>query len=214
MDPRPQAADRDWFIIGRWQEYDGEQRANLLRVVGIGVFYLIELINYRGLHLGVLQLPAVVDRPFHLAVTFLAIAWTMVALGVFVCLRHQFFPAALKYVSTGCDLVLLTSILAAADGPRSPLLVGYFLILALAALRFSLGLIWFASAGAVACYLYLLGYARWFADRDLRVPRYHELIFLFALVLTGVFLGQVIRRVRRLAEEYARRIGGPQRGTS
>lgn len=211
LQQRP-AADREWFIVGRWQEYDGEQRANLLRIVGIGVFYAVELINYHGLHLGVLEMPAVVDRPFHLAVTFLAVAWTMVALGVFLCLRNQFFPAALKYVSTSCDLVLLTSILCVADGPRSPLVVGYFLVLVVAALRFNLELIWFATAAAAACYLYLLGYARWFADRDIRVPRYHQLIFLLAVVMTGVFLGQVVRRVRRLAEDYARRIGPPGGG--
>lgn len=45
IDPRPAAEDRDWYIIGRWQEYDGERRANLLRIIGIGAFYLIELIN-------------------------------------------------------------------------------------------------------------------------------------------------------------------------
>ena len=81
-------------------------------------------------------------------------------------------------------------------------------LLVVAALRFNLELIWFSTAGALACYLYLLGYARWFADRDIRVPRYHQLIFLLAVVLTGVFLGQVIRRVRRLAEDYARRVEG------
>jgi hypothetical protein len=58
----------------------------------------------------------------------------------------------------------------------------------------------------MAGYLALLGYAKWFADRDLRVPRYHQIILLLALALTGVVLGQVIRRVRRIAEEYAARI--------
>jgi hypothetical protein len=38
-------ADRQWFISGRWQEYEGESRANLLRVAGIALFYLIELLN-------------------------------------------------------------------------------------------------------------------------------------------------------------------------
>ena len=40
----------------------------------------------------------------------------------------------LKFLSAGCDVVLLTSILTIADGPRSALAVGYFLLLALAAL--------------------------------------------------------------------------------
>ena len=47
--------------------------------------------------------PEIRDRPFHLAVTALAVAWTMVGLAVHSCLRLRFFPAALKFASTGCD---------------------------------------------------------------------------------------------------------------
>src|SRR5262249_16238973 len=146
--------ERQWFIVGRWQEFEGEGRANLLRILGIGAFYAVELINYHGLHLGFLEMPAIVDRPFHLAVTALAVAWVMVSLGVFLCLQQRFFPSSLKFISTGCDILLLTSVLTVADGPRSPLVVGYFPLLALAALRFSLPLVWFTTVGSMAGYLF------------------------------------------------------------
>jgi hypothetical protein len=212
LDSADAAADRRWYIVGRWQEYEGEGRANLLRIVGVSAFYLVELANYYGLHLGFLEIPPTVERPAHLAITALALCWAIVAGAVLMCRQLRFFPAALKVISTGCDILLLTAVLTVADGPRSPLIVGYFLILTLAALRFSLALVWFATAGTAAAYLFLLGYARWFADRDLRVPRYQQLIFLLAVVLTGVILGQVIRRVRRLADAYARAIGGARPG--
>jgi hypothetical protein len=203
---RAEAGDRQWFIVGRWQEYDGEGRTNLLRIVGIAAFYIVELINYHGLNLGFFQMPRIRDRPFHLAVTALAVSWTMVALAILLCLRRHIFPAALKFLSTGGDLVLLTCVLTVADGPRSPLVVAYFLILALATLRLSLSLVRFATAGAMAGYVVLLGHAAWFAPRDIRVPRYHELIVLLALGLTGITLGQVVRRVRALADAYAARL--------
>ena len=38
-DPSAARDDREWFIVGRWQEYEGEARANLLRIAGIGAFY-------------------------------------------------------------------------------------------------------------------------------------------------------------------------------
>ncbi|MGD0900943.1 MAG: hypothetical protein ABR915_24180, partial [Thermoguttaceae bacterium] len=79
-------ADRPWFIVGRWQEYEGEARANLLRIAGIGAFYLVELVNYYGLRLGPLEMPAVVSRQFHQAVTAMAVAWALVGLGVLFCL--------------------------------------------------------------------------------------------------------------------------------
>ena len=67
------------------------------------------------------------------------------------------------------------------------------MILALAALRFSTPLVQFASVGAVAGYVFVLGYAKWFTHRDLVVPRYHEIIVVLALALTGITLGQVTR---------------------
>lgn len=202
--------DRQWFIVGRWQEYEGETRANLLRIIGIAAFYIVELANYYGVRLGAFEMPRVVDKPFHQAVTALAVAWTIVSLLVLYCLSHRIFPALLKFVSTACDVVLLTAILVVADGPKSPLVVGYFLLIALSALRFNLPLIWMATAGSMAGYLVLLGDAKWF-DESVRVPRYHQIIFLLALALSGIVLGQVIRRVRHLARDYAARVDS-QRG--
>jgi hypothetical protein len=189
--------DRQWFIVGRWQEYEGEGRANLLRIAGIGVFYCVELANYWA---------GVVDRPFHQAMTALALAWAMMGLGVLVCLTQHVFPTSLKFLSTAADLVLFTAVLLLADGPKSPLIVAYFLLIVLAALRFSLRLIWFASAASILSYMFVLGYARWFTERDIRVARYQQAIVLLALALTGIVLGQVIRRVRAIALEYAARV--------
>jgi len=204
------SADRQWYIVGRWQEYEGEARANLLRIIAVAAFYGIELLNYHGLQIGFLNMPRAenISREFHVAVTALAVAWTMVGLGVLLCLRRQIFPAILKFVSTGLDLLLLTSILMLADGPRSPLVAAYFLIIALATLRFNLPLVRFAAIGAMLGYLILLGHDKWFRfpRSDALVPRYHQLIVLLALGLTGIMLGQVVRRVHSIASAYARRL--------
>jgi hypothetical protein len=206
------AAERQWFIVGRWQEYDGEWRANLLRTASIAVFYGVELLGYYGLNLGWLQVEQSFSRQFHLAISGLAAAWVMVAFGTFYCLRIRMFPAALKYVTTGCDIVLLTAMLTAASGPQSPLVVGYFVVIAVAALRLQLRLVWCATVGSMAGYLFLLGFAKWhdtwlgIPHRDMEVPRYAQLITLLALGMTGVALGQVIRRVKGMAADYAARL--------
>lgn len=190
-------ADRQWFIASRWQEYAGESRANLLRLIGIASFYTVELVNYYWL--------GGVERPFHIQVTALAITWSMLALGVYWCLQLRIFPEWLKFLTSGIDVLLLTSVLTLADGPKSPLVVGYFALLALATLRLSLSLIWFTSGACLAGYVFLLGHAKWFAENT-RVPQHYQLIFIVALVLTGVVLGQVIRRVRQLADDFALRL--------
>jgi hypothetical protein len=217
------ATERNWFIAQRWQAYDAEARANLLRIIAIGVFYAVHLWSYYSSQgklpqLGFWQLaePGEVGRQFHVLVTLLAAAWAMLALGILLALQQRIFPRWLPYFSTGCDIVLLTSIICLGAAARSPLVAGYFLILIMATLRLSLPLVWFATAGSAFAYLCVLGCARW-PDRfgltkllgesseQLRVPRYHQAITLLAIVLAGVMLGQIVRHVRRLAEQYAQR---------
>lgn len=207
------ARDRQWYIVERWQEYEGERRANLLRIIGIGTFYLVHLMHYHGLRIGALQLAdqGNMSRPFHVQVTLLAVIWTMLALGMLLSLQQRFFPRWLKHFSTGSDIVLMTAILLVSNGPRSPLIVGYFLIIVLATLRLNLSLVRFATVGSMLSYIGLLGCAKWpetfgKGEVDLRVPRYEQLIILVALGLTGILLGQVVRRVRHLAEEFAERV--------
>lgn len=210
----PGRADRQWYIVSRWQEYEAEARANLLRICGIGAFYLIELVNYYGVRLGPIHLAplAGVDAQFHARITILALLWAMLSLGVLMALRQNWFPGWLKYATTCLDVLLLTSILVVADGPKSPLVVAYFLVLLLAALRFNVRLVQCAAAACVAGYVFLLGYARFGTHRDLRVPRHEQAMVLLALALSGVILGQMARYVRRLAEDYQRRTSPPASG--
>ena len=198
---------RQWFIVNRWQQYESERRANIIRVIGILVFYSIELANYHGIRLGAFEWQKLggVTQEFHLRMTMIAVAWVAISLAVLVCLRRQIFPRGFIYATVLADLVLLTLVLLTADGSASPLVVVYFLILALAATRFSLLLIRVATAVAGLCYLFLLGAAKW-AGLGMTVPRHEQVIVLFALVLSGVILGQVVRRTRVAAEEYARRL--------
>jgi hypothetical protein len=201
--------ERQWFIVSRWQEYEGEARANLLRILCVGAFYIIELINH-GVQIGTLQLPQVVDDRFHQSMTGLAMAWSMLALVTLVCLRQHVFPAVLKFATTACDIVLMTMVLTIADGPRSPLVVGYFLVIALAALRLSLRLVWLATLGSMAGYIFLLGYVKYYAAAEraaaIAVPRYWQMIMLVGLALEGVILSQAIRRVRTMANDFAHRM--------
>ncbi len=201
--------NRQWFIVGRWQEYDGELRANLLRIIGIGAFYGVELLNRYGVNLGFVHLEPVVNEKFHQVVTLIAAGWVMVALATLFCLRTQIFPPLLKFATTTADIVFLTGLLMIADGPRSPLVIGYFLVIVLAALRLQLRLVWFASVGSMLGYLWLLGFVKWFDQREVKIealPRYHQIIFLLGLALTGIALGQLIRRVRAMAEHFAVRV--------
>lgn len=212
--------DRSWFITQRWQAYAAESRANLLRIIAIGLFYLIHLWSYFGSqgrlpNYGFLQIAesGEITKQFHLLITLIAVAWAMLALGILLALQNRIFPRWLPYLSTGCDIVLLTSIVYLGGMARSPLIVAYFLILILATLRLSLPLVWFATAGCGLAYLFVLGCAKWSVhgalaeslgqkSGEISVPRYHEMIMLVAILMAGVMLGQITRRVRNLAESF------------
>lgn len=214
--PTSTSTERDWYIAQRWQAYEAESRANLLRIIAIGAFYLVHLWSYFGSqgwlpNYGILQLAdsGEIGKRFHLLVTLLAVAWAMLAMGILLALQQRIFPRWLPYFSTACDIVLLTSIVCLGGMARSPLIVGYFLVLILATLRLSLPLIWFATAACGLAYLCVQGCAKWpeqlgftkllgASAADLRVPRYQQLIVLVAIVMAGVMLGQVVRRVRQL----------------
>ncbi len=211
--------NQPWHITQRWQQYEGEARANLLRIIAIGTFYLIHLWTYFSSQgklpeWGFLQLAgdAEIDRRFHVMVTLLALAWTMTAFAVHFALRQRYFPRWLSVASTLCDAVFLTSVLSISSGPRSPMVVGYFLIIILAALRLSLPLVRLATVASAIGYIVIQGVAKWpetfghATGVNLQVPRYHQLVVLVAIALSGILVGQIVRRTRRMAEDYAQRL--------
>lgn len=193
---------RQWRIVGRWQEYAGERRANLLRTIAIGAFYAVQLINFYVFEDG--SEGALV---FHKAVTSLAVAWALVALCITLCLRNRVFPASLKFLSTACDIALLTALALASEAKaNSPLVYVYFVIVLLAGLRFSLPLVWCATIGSMLAYLALVGMSdpTWF-DADHAIRPVEQLIVHLSLALTGILLGQIVRHARGMAGDYAAR---------
>ena len=90
----------------------------------------------------------------------------------------------------------------------SPLVMEMFLVLAIASLRFRIGLIWFATLGAMICYMLLVGSvdATWF-DSKHSTPVLTQAITLCSLAATGVVLGQIVRTPRRMADAFLERAG-------
>ena len=193
--------ERPWFVVSRWQQFAGEARANLLRVVALVAFYAVQL--YQFLFLNERNDAAV---SFQREVTLIVAAWSLVALAVLICLRRGVLPERLKYLSSAADIALLTLMARAGEGATGPLVHVYFLILATAALRFSLGLVWFTTIASAIAYLGLVGMAddSWF-DAEHTIPVIDQLITLVSLGLAGIILGQVVRRARPMALQFAER---------
>lgn len=208
--------DRQWYIVARWQEYEGEGRANLVRILAIGVFYAVQLAHYHGFAEHDPEGPASRHTiAFHQAATALAVAGSLMSVSILLCLRRRVFPGILKFISSTGDVILVTSLASIGSGPLSPLVAVYFLIIVLAGLRFSLRLVWCSSLCSMAGYLFLVGVKdkTWF-DADHFVAPVEQIMMLVCLGLTGIITGQIIRRVRILADDYARRVASATSASS
>lgn len=172
---------------------------NLIRLVAIGLFYAQHLINYyvRGLE--------DLTPEYHLIVSGIAASWAGAALALHIRLAARRNPPYLKYAAVAWDSFMATSLLIVSDGPKSPLLVLLFLIVATASLRVHLRVVWVASVLVVLSYGVVCGHSKWVRPAS-RVPVHHHVIFVIALGAAGLLAGQGVRQTRRFARDYAERL--------
>jgi hypothetical protein len=198
-----------WADAQRLEGWAGEIRVNMIRAAALVVFYGHHLVNVYLLR----------DDPslrgqFHAVVTGVVLVWAFIILALHLCLTRRYVPPALKFVSTGADLILITAMLMlTGEGPRSPLVLLYFLVIASAPLRLSLPLVYMATLGAMAAsvalvgfqYFILIGPSSYYDDAHIhdRVARPAQIIFLLALGAAGLLAGQMVRQARRLVEGYS-----------
>jgi hypothetical protein len=197
-----------WEDARRLEAWAGEVRVNLIRTAALVAFY-----GYHLLNLYVFTPSLREQAAYNSAVTVVVLGWTVAIIALHLCLSRRIVPPALKYVSVCWDLSLITALLIASpDGPKSPLILLYFVVVASSPLRLSLPLVWTATFGALGAALLQLGhyvfvrvgasdyYARPPEDR---IDRTWEVLFFFALGATGLLAGQYVRQVRRLVEGYS-----------
>src|SRR5260370_39912026 len=133
---QPDDLETPWQDARRVETWAGEMRVNLLRLVGIVLFY--------GRHLAALLFgKAEFERGrYHLQVTMIAVSWAASVILVHWALSRRVVPYWLKYATTAWDAVLITLLCVISGGPHSPMLVLYFPLGASAPLRLSLPLVW------------------------------------------------------------------------
>ncbi len=196
--------DIPWHVTRRLLEFRGEERANLLRLLGITAFYLLHLLNRYGLAIGPVSLDKVegITSSFHAAVTALAVIWAVLAGMILLLLRNRVMPRGLKYASTLADAVLLSGVLMIADGPSSPVALVFLLLIALAALRGNTRLVGVATGASLLGYGLVVGQCLW--KRPDLLPSPHVMITAaLGMVLMGVVMAQITTAFRNVAQLYA-----------
>jgi len=195
--------------LERSEAWGGEIRVNLVRLVAIVLFYGRHLIE-------VMLSPAgsAVRGRYHLAVTMLVVVWTFECVVLHRWLTQRIYADWMKFAAVLWDAVMITCLCAIAGGARTPLVLLYFPLIVSGTLRMSLRLVYVTTAAAMLGYLFLLGFYAWYlvgfhkyyATPELRIPRSEEAIYLLAMLamlVSGAFAAQSVRKMRRMAHRRA-----------
>jgi hypothetical protein len=191
--------DMQWEDARRIEAWAGEVRVNLIRLVAILGFYGHHLVNVY-----LLRDDPTVAGGFHAAVTALVLAWSAMVLALYFSLSRRWVPSWLMYGTVAWDIVLVTALLMLTGDPRTSLATLFFLVIATAPLRLSLPLVYVATLGSMAAYLFFLGYLKYglaLPDAE-RLSRPNQIIFELALGGAGLLVGQMVRQARRLVAGY------------
>jgi hypothetical protein len=193
--------ERAWADARRVESWAGEFRINLIRLIAIAGFYGYHLLDTYLLRPDDEE---IVGR-YHTQITILALAWAVGALAMHLYLVNRWVPAALKYIATAWDLVMVTALLMIGQDPHNLLTALYVVVIAAAALRLDLTLIYGSTMAGMLAFLFFHGYIRYWLEfaASRRLSHAQQTLFLLALVVTGLIAGQVVRQARRLAQGHA-----------
>lgn len=140
----------DWIAFQRIQEVKSASRINLIRVVSVVLFFSILTVLYFGSERTEEQ------TSYWFSSARVCGIWLLIVGLVVVALKRKNVPPVLKYATSFCDVVLLTTIAAVGAKAESTLVIAFFIISASTFLRLSNKLILSTTVLCICAYLGLV----------------------------------------------------------
>jgi serine/threonine-protein kinase len=187
----------------RFWSWTRRQPALASRLIGLSLFWLVDMLNYL---LGV----GGVNTAFHLHVSAVIVAWmgASVVCQQFLERRPWSLPARFVW-GTLDSLLLLVVLLFIANGAASPLIVGYPLVIVASGLWFRVRYVWFMTTLSIISYGILIidfYYLRpWLHNKQFAGFDRH-IIFLVSLVILAAIVAYLVQRVRMLSSFYGQKL--------
>ncbi len=175
--------------LGRVARWCRRQPALATTVIGLGLFYLNHLLI--TFVLGVAE----PDMAYHWFVTGVLPAWVLGAWAFQRLVRRPGWEGVGTFAWASLDVFFFTLLVWKGKGPQSALVAGYLLLEGAAALRFYTGLVWFVTGLGTAGYLALTVNA-YLVRPEVKVAPPNTVIFVLYLLMMGVILHLLLRRVR------------------
>jgi hypothetical protein len=189
-------------VNSRLHAFEAEARINFLRLLSVGVFFALHVVNrtYAGLGAGrTLELGNVQIPVFDTAATALVVAWAGAAGAVLLVMRTRVFSPRVGPAITLVDIAFLAVLILIGNGPTSPLVLVLFPVIAATGLRGRRGDVWLATVASLAVYGVSLG-AAINLNQALMPPSHHVLIVVTSLAMMGLVTDLQIARAWSLVE--------------
>jgi serine/threonine-protein kinase len=139
----------------------------------------------------------------HIKVLVILAAWGTASFFCQWLMNHKHWADTGRFVWAATDVVLFSLIVLVADDLKSPINIGFPLLVAGAGLWFRERLVWFTAAVCLVSYALLLAEL---AHRTGRVEGlHHHLMFMVGLVILAFAMAYQVRRVRALSKYYEHR---------
>jgi serine/threonine-protein kinase len=179
--------------LGRWAR---REPALVSRLAALAISCILIQIRY--------QLVDDIVPAIHVLVMGLLLLWGAASFVFQKLLNSGRWPEELPFVWAGADLLLWTFVLIAdAEAPQGPLVVGYPCLIAASGLWFRLRMVWFTTILSLLSYGVVL--ALYLLDGHPLAGVHKHLIFVVALLVTGSVVAYQVNRVRALSRYYERR---------
>lgn len=141
-----------------------------------------------------------IDPGYHRQIVSLFLGWAAVSLLFARIARNPGWEYATRFAWSAADAILLTAILAIADHPLGPLMIGYSLLVVTSGLFFRVRLVWFMTCVCLLSYAVLL-----LTHPEPGTPPHYPAIFAVGLAVLGFAVAYQVHRVRALSRYYERR---------
>ncbi len=122
-------------------------------------------------------------------------------------LTKERWSSLARYTWATADMILFSSLVLFTEGLTSPLVAGYFLLVAASGLWFRERLVWYTTALGELSYGLLIGmegFLRRTIEKEV-TPVQHHVLFAVGLAAAGVIIAYQVKRVRALSRYYEHR---------
>jgi len=182
----------------RLWSWTGRQPALASRLGALGVFYVVELVNFAC---------STVELKFHATISAVVGVWAVASVAFQQLLNSRRWSLPARFGWGVLDSILFLTVLLAADGAASPLVVGYPLLIVGAGLWFRVRFVWFMTALSLASYgILVVDFYLWRPElqKNFDCGYDRHAIFAVSLVVLAAVVAYLVFRVRTLSNYYGR----------